>query len=136
MTGAEIEILEVSHENDERGSNTLFASRWIEERFPVQNIHVVTALPGHTRGNHSHRVQREILLVLHSDRWSLHWDTGPGTAVSRRVFAGSGAVAILVPPHGSHAIRNDGDAVLHIVGLADRPYDPANPDVVPRTVTT
>jgi hypothetical protein len=93
----------VPHEVDQRGSSTLFASRWVAERFPLQHLHVATTLPGHTRGNHAHRVQREILLVLHSDRWSLYWDTGPGTAVGRRAFDGTGA---------------------------------ANPDVVPRTVTT
>jgi dTDP-4-dehydrorhamnose 3,5-epimerase-like enzyme len=136
MTDADIEILDLSHKDDGRGTNTLVVSRWIAERFPVQNIQVSTVLPGHTRGNHAHRVQREILLVLHADRWSLHWDTGPGTAASRRVFHGAGTVAIQVPPHGSHAVRNDGHAVLYIVALADRPYDPANPDVVPRPVTT
>ncbi len=41
---------------------------------------------------------------------------------------------ISVGPGASHAIRNDGAADLHLVGLSDQSYNAAAPDVIPRAV--
>ncbi len=59
--------------------------------------------------------------MIHRDAWSLHWDSGEGSAVCSRDAA--------------HAVRNDGTEDLYIVGLSDGEYDPAAPDAYPRRVS-
>lgn len=68
------------------------------------------------------------------DRWSLHWDAGAETEPSSRSFQKAGALAITIPPHAAHAIRNDGTTTLWLMAATDGPYDPANPDAYRRVV--
>jgi dTDP-4-dehydrorhamnose 3,5-epimerase-like enzyme len=130
-----LEIQHVTDSGDERGSSYPIFLNWFSEPFQLRDVHVTTLIPGHVRGNHYHVIRHEVLLVMHSDRWSLHWDTGEGTAVERRSFDGQGTTAICVAPYASHAIRNDGNAILHIVGLSDHQYSQEAPDTFSRSVT-
>ncbi|MFI6655336.1 hypothetical protein ACIBL8_07475 [Streptomyces sp. NPDC050523] len=99
------------------------------------DVHVTTLMPGAVRGNHFHVRRRELLLVLHEEAWSGHWDeAGDGTPLHSRTFGGRGAVLIEVPRLVSHAVRNDGSVPLHITGFSDGEYDPASPDAFPRSV--
>ncbi len=102
--------------------------------FGLQHAHVAVLRPGSMRGNHFHLLHHEILLVLTGVNWSLWWDCGEGTAPRSRSFDGSEAVAVFVAPHCSHAVRNDGERDMHIVGLSDRVYDHSDPDTHPRKV--
>ncbi len=102
---------------------------------PVADVHVASIRPGHTRGQHYHARKGELIAVVYTDDWSLHWDTGPGTPTHHRTFTGSGGVLVAPPPHWAHAVRNDGRADLWIFVASDRPYDPADPDAFPREVT-
>jgi len=135
MTDAELSITVVKDSGDERGSSFPVPGDCFGDGFSVRDAHLSSLLPGHIRGNHFHVERNEILLVMSVGRWSLHWDSGEGTPVRVRVFDGPGAVLIRVPPHASHAIRNDGDSPLQVIGLTDGPYDPASPDAFPRHVT-
>jgi predicted RNase H-like nuclease len=81
--------------------------------------HVATLRPGHVRGNHFHREGRELLVVIHRDRWSLYWDDGEKTPVQTRAFEGAGAVEIAIDAPCAHAVRNDGAAELQLVSLSD-----------------
>jgi dTDP-4-dehydrorhamnose 3,5-epimerase-like enzyme len=135
MAEKSIEVIELNDSGDYRGSSFPVAAKWLSEPFALQDVHVMTLLPSHTRGNHFHAIKREILLVIYSDRWSLYWDTGEGTTTQHRPFEGQGATAICVSPNASHAIRNDGNTVLFLVGLSDRDYNPEATDVFPREVT-
>lgn len=102
--------------------------------FPLRAAHLTTLRPGCVRGNHFHTECHEILLVPPVGRWSLWWDSGDGTAVHNASFDGSEAVAVLISPNCSHAVRNDGESEIHIVGLSDRAYDSDNPDVYMRKI--
>jgi len=82
-----------------------------------------TLRPGGVRGNYFHRSESTRLTVLHSDRWTLWFDSGEGTAVESRAFTGSGAVRVELDPLAAHAIQNGGAADLHILATgsaADR----------------
>jgi dTDP-4-dehydrorhamnose 3,5-epimerase-like enzyme len=134
MADGELRVTELGDSGDDRGSSFPAPAEWFAGGFDVRDAHLSTLLPGHIRGNHFHVARHEILMVLSVDQWSLHWDSGTGTAVEVRKFDGTGAVLIRVPPYASHAIRNDGSAPLQIIGLTDGPYDPTAPDAFDRPV--
>jgi dTDP-4-dehydrorhamnose 3,5-epimerase-like enzyme len=134
MAASGLEITVIGNSGDGRGSSFPVPGTCFGDGFSVRDAHLSTLLPGHIRGNHFHVARNEILMVMSVSRWSLHWDSGEGTPISNREFDGSSAVLISVAPHASHAVRNDGDAPLQIVGLTDGPYDPAAPDAFTRRV--
>jgi hypothetical protein len=136
METPKLTYLELTDSGDERGSSFPVPGSWFSEAFPVRDGHITTLLPGHTRGNHFHRARHEVFVVMFDDLWSLHWDTGEGTRRQHRQFEGRGTVLIRIEPLASHAIRNDGSALLRLVGLTDGAYDPVSPDAFPRKVTS
>jgi dTDP-4-dehydrorhamnose 3,5-epimerase-like enzyme len=136
VTSDELTVTELKDSGDERGSSFPTPEGCLGGEFALRDAHLSTLEPGHLRGNHFHVARHEILLVMFTDRWSLHWDSGSGTPVTTRVFDGTGAVIVRVPPYASHALRNDGSSPLHIVGLTDGPYNPADPDAFPRQVAS
>jgi dTDP-4-dehydrorhamnose 3,5-epimerase-like enzyme len=135
----EIAIELVDGTEDDRGFSASITRRFLERIGPVQDVHVTTVAPGAVRGNHFHVERRELLAVGYRGRWSLHWDTGAGTVVHSRRFDGVGQCLVYPPPHWSHAVSNDGDVDLVVVGLSDRPYaadpDGGGADSFPRPVT-
>jgi oxalate decarboxylase/phosphoglucose isomerase-like protein (cupin superfamily) len=135
MADSELIVTVLKDSGDGRGSSFPVPEGCFASGFPVRDAHLSTLMPGHVRGDHFHVARHEILLVMSVDRWSLHWDTGDGTPVDVRLFDGPGAAVIRVPPHASHAIRNDGSTPLQIIGLTDGPYDAAAPDAYRRQVT-
>ncbi len=64
-------------------------------------------------------------MVVPGQKWSFHWDEGEGSAIQRREFDGRRAVLVLISPHSSHAVRNDGDGDLYYVSISSESYDPA-----------
>jgi hypothetical protein len=56
---------------------------------------------------------------MYSDRWTLLWDEGEGTAVQSRTFEGSGAIVMEAGPQCAHAVRNDGARDLHLISMGD-----------------
>lgn len=74
-----------------------------------------TLRSGAVRGNYFHRIAHEVIVVLYTDRWTLLFDSGEGTAVETRAFSGAAAVRIEIDPLSAHAIHNDGAAELHLV---------------------
>lgn len=128
--GLTIAIL--SRQADPRGASVQFAGGVLEGLGKVRNCHASTIIPGAVRGNHAHRIQNEVIVVLHTDDWLLAWDSGPATDTRQRRFAGAGAVALAVPPGAAHALANCGRADLTVFALTDQPWDPQNPDVVVR----
>lgn len=135
MSDGRLKITLVKDSGDGRGRSFPIPAECFTEGFPVQDAHLSTLLPGYVRGDHYHAARHEILLVMSADCWSLYWDSGAGTQVENRTFDGSSAVVLQVPLNASHAIRNDGDVPLQILGLSDGTYDPAVPDAYTRKVT-
>ena len=97
--------------------------------------HVATIRPGAVRGNHFHARRREVLVVLHSDRWTLLWDEGEGTPVRSLSFEGRGAVLMEADPLCAHAVRNDGAQDLQIFVLGDTRETDTFPRVLAQPVT-
>lgn len=111
-----VRITPLEARDDARGSSFNVLLPFVESR----ECHVATLRPGHVRGNHFHREGIELLVVLHRDRWSLHWDDGPDTPQQSRVFEGAGAVEVAIDAPCAHAVRNDGAVELQLVSLSDR----------------
>src|SRR3954451_3531378 len=135
MKFQELTYLVLEDKGDARGGNFTPPQEWFSLLYKVKHVHLTTLHPGHVRGNHYHVDRSELIIVFHADSWSLHWDSGPDTTAAHRVFKGSGATIIAVPPFFSHAIRNDGGMDLQLVALSDGEYSAANPDTYPRPVT-
>ena len=127
-------IRELHDTGDVRGSSYSVPAELLAGGFPAADMHIATIESGAVRGNHYHTLRHEILVVMASDRWSLHWDEGANTPTKHREFDGQSAVLVTVPTSMSHAIRNDGQVAMRMVGLSNMPYDADRPDVYPRQV--
>lgn len=89
-----------------------------------RNVHVVTTLPGHIRGNHFHLKGTEVTVVV-----------GPLRVRYREadeeitVDVPSGEVwRFVFPPRVPHAFQNTGDGVALIVSFNSEVHDPQHPD--------
>jgi oxalate decarboxylase/phosphoglucose isomerase-like protein (cupin superfamily) len=127
-----IQILELGNHSDGRGFSVSLPRQALDFLGNVADMHLASTAPGAVRGNHYHLNKQEAIIVLPGSAWSLHWDEGEGTAAQHRIFNGSTAVLVLISPGRSHAVRNDGAALLWLVACSSEPYDPAT--VVPRKV--
>jgi dTDP-4-dehydrorhamnose 3,5-epimerase-like enzyme len=130
-----VEITVLSDNGDLRGSSFPLDSGWLDFLGYAVDCHVMTIRPAQTRGNHYHSRKREILIVMHKDRWTMCWDGGSGTAAQKREFAGAGAVVVKVFPSAAHAIVNSGGQDLHVMALCNEAYDAARADATGRVVT-
>ena len=123
-----VRILSLEDRGDRRGFSYTVEDRQLSFLGSVEDVHFSSTLPGHIRGNHFHRLRKEVLIVRHEDSWTLAWDRGEGTEVETRKFEGAGTVAVEIEPLVSHAVRNDGQRPLLIFAMTDGLYDSANPD--------
>jgi hypothetical protein len=129
-----VQIIPLKDAGDVRGASFSVGEQVLGCLSAVRDAHRATILPGCVRGNHFHRLRRELLVVYYQDRWTFGWDEGESTGVQEAHFEGSGVVAIEVLPMASHAIRNDGTDSLVMLGLGDLPYDRLHPDAHRRVV--
>jgi len=129
-----LRIVRLTDAGDSRGSSFTAPEAALQFLDALRDMHVADILPGAIRGNHFHQQRREVLCIRYAADWSLHWDAGPDTQPQSALFTGSGAVLVEIPPNVSHAVRNDGNEPLYVVGLSDIPYDPAQPDSYARRV--
>ena len=120
-----IQILELGNTGDARGFSFTAPSVALSFLGRVADMHLASTAPGAVRGNHYHLRRREAIVVLPGSPWSFHWDEGDATLAQHRSFEGSSAVLILVSPHSSHAVRNDGSALLWLVACSSETYDAA-----------
>jgi UDP-2-acetamido-2,6-beta-L-arabino-hexul-4-ose reductase len=91
-----------------------------------RNVHVVVTLPGHIRGNHSHRVGTEVTTVLGPASVRFREDD----TVTRLEVPASEAWRFIFPPGIAHAFENCGDAPLIIVSFNTESHDPNAPDTI------
>jgi hypothetical protein len=54
-----IEVIELTDSGDHRGSSFPVGVEWLSEPFALQDVHVMTLLPSHKRGNRFHAMKRE-----------------------------------------------------------------------------
>jgi dTDP-4-dehydrorhamnose 3,5-epimerase-like enzyme len=131
-----VRILELQDRGDQRGSSYSLHPQQFSFLGAVKDIHFSTTLPGHIRGNHFHRLRKEMLVVRFEDPWTLAWDRGEGTVAEIRTFQGAGTIVVEIEPLASHAVRNDGQRPLLIFAMTNGEYDPASPDSYGRIVLT
>jgi len=129
MTGT-VRITELGNNGDGRGLSFTAPTGALAFVGRMSDVHLASIKPGAVRGNHYHLRRREAIVVLPGTKWSLHWDEGDpqgshASAPQHRAFDGSSAVVVLVSPGASHAVQNDGDAVLWLVAISSETYDPA-----------
>ena len=136
MSEPKIELIPLTNSGDQRGASFPLGSVWLDFLGKAIDCHISTVAPGQTRGNHFHERKREVIVVVHRDRWTMCWDTGLDTSPQHREFFGTGAVMIKTYPGASHAVVNNGGEDLHLMALCNQPYDPAAPDAIARVVTT
>jgi dTDP-4-dehydrorhamnose 3,5-epimerase-like enzyme len=130
-----VRVTEIPDTGDVRGRSFGVGARLVAHIGTVVDAHLATILPGAIRGNHYHAKRREAILVLYSDSWKLHWDSGEGTAPERREFHGAGAALLDVDPYSAHALENTGAKEMIIIGCCNGPYDERNPDAYRRVIT-
>lgn len=133
----DVVITQLPDTSDERGMSFSLSGETIA-RLTIRDVHLTAVRPGYVRGNHYHTQKIELITVIYSDDWSLHWDTGEGTPVQCRTFSGNGAVCVEFPFLWSHAVRNDGKQDLWMFNTNDRAFDPSDPnadqDAPPRKI--
>ena len=129
-----VRIFELDDRGDQRGSSYTLQTQQFTFLGSIVDVHFSTTLPGHIRGNHFHRLRKEVLVVRFEDSWTLAWDLGEGTVPELRKFDGAGTVVVEIEPLASHAVRNDGQQPLLIFAMTNGLYDPANPDSHSRIV--
>ncbi|HLI85854.1 MAG TPA: hypothetical protein VKV17_18215 [Bryobacteraceae bacterium] len=66
------EIKRLADRGDMRGSSYTPGHNWHAFLDTIADLHVATVLPGKIRGNHFHQRKREIILIVHTDRWSFY----------------------------------------------------------------
>lgn len=131
-----VRILALDNRGDRRGFTYSLEYGQFAFLGSVQDAYFSSTLPGQVRGNHFHRVRREVLIVHYEDSWTLAWDRGEGTTPELRQFDGTGTVAVEIEPLASHAVRNDGREPLLIFAMTNGLYDPVHPDAFSRIVLT
>jgi len=130
----EMYISYLGQSTDERGLSYSLIESELSKIGKIRDVHIAEIRPRQIRGNHFHSKRGEIIAVISTDWWSLHWDTGQGTEVRCRNFE-SGAVAVVPPSGWSHAIRNDGNSSLWIFAASDVAYEEDGADPRKRDTT-
>jgi UDP-2-acetamido-2,6-beta-L-arabino-hexul-4-ose reductase len=129
-----VRILSLDDHGDQRGFSYSLQDQQLSFLGSVQDVHFSMTLPGHIRGNHFHKLRKEVLVIRYQDAWTLAWDNGAETAPEIREFKGAGSVAVEIEPLASHAVRNDGTQPVLIFARSNGPYDRAHPDAYSRVV--
>jgi dTDP-4-dehydrorhamnose 3,5-epimerase-like enzyme len=129
-----VRIFPLDDHGDRRGFSYTLQARQFSFLGSVEDVHFSMTLPGHLRGNHFHRLRKEVLVIRFEDSWTLAWDHGEGSIPELRKFDGAGTVVVEIEPLASHAVRNDGRQPLLIFAMSNGLYDQANPDAHARIV--
>ena len=124
MANTKLQISELRNSGDARGFSFTAPPEALDFLERIADLHMASTAPGAVRGNHYHLRRSEAIVMLPGSAWSLHWDDGAGSAAQHRSFDGSGAVLILISPGSSHAVRNDGTAVLWFAAFSSEKFDP------------
>jgi hypothetical protein len=98
-----------------------------EDLFPT--FHLISILPGQSRGHHLHPGHSEWLYPFHG-RAVFTWEAAPGQ-VRQRVISGDHTL-IHIPPGLAHAVANPGPEILYLMAWREAVGPgPAGPDTIP-----
>ena len=124
----DIEITTLENYGDIRGALYNIPDTDMQFLDKIQNIHFGKIRPNSIRGNHYHHQSKEMLIISYSDTWTLAWAKKDSSEISKKEFAGSGAVLIKVNEGIVHSVKNNGDKDLEIIALSNRIFSKENPD--------
>ena len=124
-----IEIIKLENYGDKRGALYNISDTDIQFLDNIKNTHFGRISPGSIRGNHYHHQTKEMLIITYSDRWTLSRSEIDSTEISKREFAGSGAVLIKINEKTAHSVKNNGDKDLEIIALSNRIFPKENRDI-------
>jgi oxalate decarboxylase/phosphoglucose isomerase-like protein (cupin superfamily) len=95
----------------------------------LPTFHLISILPGQSRGHHLHPGQAEWLYPFHG-RAVLTWEVAPGQ-VRERAIAGDRTL-IHLPPGLPHAVTNPGPEILYLLAWREAAGPaPPDPDTIP-----
>jgi len=117
---------------DKRGDSFCVPEDILQPLKKLKNFHFATILQGKVRGNHFHAKKKELIVIMHSDDFAIGWQRK--NKKYARKFKGQGAIAILIPPGISHAVKNTGRKPLLIIACSDHALNTRKPDVFKRIV--
>ena len=95
----------------------------------LPTFHLISILPGQSRGHHLHPGHAEWLYPFHG-RGVLTWEAAPGQ-IQERVILGDRTL-IHIPAGLAHAVTNPGPEILYLLAWREAAGDShADPDTIP-----
>ena len=129
---AEVQFIDLSGEitADARGLSFFpWQGRTRDPQGLLDTFHLISVLPGQSRGHHLHPGHGEWLYPFHGQA-VFTWETAPGQ-VRERVINGDRTL-VHIPPGLAHAVTNPGPEILYLLAWrqASGP-GPTEPETVP-----
>lgn len=122
-----IEIKKLDIKSDQRGWLVEVLSSDDVDNAPLGLIHVTTAKPGFTKGNHYHKRKTEWFCVI-KGRGLLRVKDLKSGEEQQVTMEESNMVLVKIPPLVFHSIENTGDEMLYILSYVDEQFNPTGPD--------
>ncbi len=115
----------ISFASDERGWSIDPVMRGDFPDGDVKNLHLVSILPGHVRGNHYHETLTEYALFIAGDGLLAVLDRQTGERQEILISTSDGPALVKLPAGIVHAIKNTGVDTLYVLNYsnADHPSE-------------
>lgn len=125
-----VEIKELDFFEDERGWLLKLLKQEHMGGSQLGEIYVTSTRPGIVRAEHYHKNTTEWFCVIKGKAKLVLKDIE--SEEIKEIIMGDGRLVTVKIPYGiAHAVRNIGDESMYLVAVADRPYNPQDPDTFP-----
>lgn len=125
MYGVDPQIIPLPAEAQRRGYSCPLPDQLFQFLGAVREMHMASIDSGKVRGNHVHHAHNEALIVRHDSAWIFAWQF-PGEPARQQAFTGQGIELLLIPAGLIHALKNSGDAPVHLVSCSDSRIEAGN----------
>ena len=125
-----VEIKELDYFEDERGWLLKVMKQEDIVNRALGEIYITAAYPGVIKAKHYHKYTNEWFCVIKGKGKLVLQDP---SSLERKeiVMGGSRFITVKIPSGIVHAIKNIGEETMYLLAVADRPYNPQNPDTYP-----
>jgi dTDP-4-dehydrorhamnose 3,5-epimerase-like enzyme len=114
-----VEVHQIMGKDDSRGISFQLPRVSMDFLGKLAEMHYATINPGFVRGNHYHRWRKELLFVHLTSSCQLVWQPVATQSLHTQAFSAVGSIIIHIEPDVIHAIKNTGNATLHIVACSN-----------------